>query len=120
MKLIVTDTNWADEMHIWGYEVISDANVYLHMVQAIDLYFRYHDDIEIHVGSNEEITFRKEYMRHFNISDILEEDVNSLVRSFGSIAKGHNLFGRLVEYCLDYLDEDNPEEAKRLSDIIYE
>ena len=120
MKLIVTDTNWADEMQIWGYEIIPDDHVYLHMVQAIDLYFRYHDDIEISVGSNEEITFRKDYMRHFDINDIKKEDVESLIRSFGSVQKGHTLFERLVESCLDYLDEDNPEEAKRLSDIIFE
>lgn len=119
MKLIVTDTNWADEMHIWGFEVIKDPNVYNSMLEAIELYFKFYDDIKIYVGSNEELTFKKEYMRHFNISDILEEDVNSLVRSFGSIAKGHNLFGRLVESCLDYLDEDSPEESRRLSEIIY-
>ena len=34
--------------------------------------------------------------------------------------KGILFFERLVESRLDYLDEDNTEEAKRLSDIIYE
>ena len=57
---------------------------------------------------------------NLNINDIKKEDVESLIRSFGSVQKGHTLFERLVESCLDYLDEDNPEEAKRLSDIIYE
>ena len=39
-----------------------------------------------------EITFRKDYMRHFDINDIKKEDVESLIRSFGSVQKGHTLF----------------------------
>lgn len=119
MKLIVTNTNWADEMDIFGFEVIASDEIYKLQIEAIDLLFQYKESVEIFVGSNEEITFKKDYMRNFLVTSITEKDSEHLLKLFGSLCEGHCLFDRLVELALDILEEYDLEKSRELSSKIY-
>lgn len=120
MKLIVTNTNWADEMDIWGFEIVPNNALYEIQLIAINEALKYEDNIEIYVGTNEEIYFNKDFLRDFIIKDITQEDVDTLIKLFGSHTKGFSLFDRLVETSLDILEEHDLEKSKEFSKIIYD
>lgn len=119
MKLIVTDTNWADEMDVWGFELILNNTIYEAQIKAINLAFQYVDSIELYVGSNEEIYVDKNFLRHFTIKDIEQEEVDQLVKIFGHYNQGNYLFERLVEYALDIVEEHERKTSIELASIIY-
>lgn len=105
MKLVITDTNWADEMDVWGFEVITDQTFALY-TRIIEQAFKYENEIVIYIGTNEEIEINaKNYLSHFKIKDITEDQVDSLEAIFDSTSNGLNFFDRIVENCL-YLIED--------------
>lgn len=119
MKLVVTETNWADEMDVWGFEVIANDEKYNLQLQAITEAIDHEKTLTLYVGSNEEIGFDENFMRHFKVTDIEQEDAEKLASIFGSLCKGNCLFDRLVETALDTLDQYNPVRSKKLSDLIY-
>lgn len=106
MKLVITDTNWADEMDVWGFEVVTDQTLALY-TRIIEQAFKYEDEIVIYIGTNEEIQISNEdYLSHFEIKDITKDQVDSLKAIFDSTSNGLNFLDRIVESCL-YIIEDN-------------
>lgn len=102
MKLIVTDTNWADEMDIWGFETVSDK-FYEIGVRVLTYYFESVSDeaIEIWVGTNEQVFFDKDFLREFKVTDITPQQEAQLLTMFGRSCCGEALFYRLVDIALD-------------------
>ena len=48
MKLVVTDTNWADEMDVWGFEVVSDKFFDV-AVKTLNYYFENISDNDLEI-----------------------------------------------------------------------
>lgn len=120
MKLIITDTNWADEIDIWGFETVHNNALYEIMLIAINEAFKYQESIGIYIGTNEEIYFNKNFLRNFIIKDVQQEEVDVLIKLFGSHTRGHNLFERLLEESLYILSENDIEKSEEFNKIIYE
>lgn len=118
MKLVITDTNWADEMDVWGFEIIPTIEIYKAMKQAIAIYFTYNDSIELSVGSNESIKMTEEdYI--FTYKDITEEEISTLKKLFGHLSKGNSLHYQLIDSVLYSIKLKDEKKFKELCDIIY-
>lgn len=116
MKLIITDTNWADEMDVWGFEVISDE-VFSLYTRVIEEAFKFEDNIVVYIGTNEEIEINKNnYLRHFEVKDITKEQIESLNTIFGSDNKGLNFLERIVETCFYRIEDEDQELFYKLNE----
>lgn len=116
MKLIITDTNWADEMDVWGFEVISDE-VFALYTRVIEEAFKFEDNIVVYIGTNEEIEINKNnYLRHFEVKDITKEQIESLNTIFGSDNKGLNFLERIVETCFYRIEDEDQELFYKLNE----
>ena len=88
MKLLVKyDSNWADEMDIDGFKVLTDKQ-----------WEKYQRDFKKHfkeewytyyVGTNEEIEYGdfEEFRNDFNVSEITDEEAAVLEKLFGNLSK---------------------------------
>ena len=119
MKLITTDTNWTDEMDIWGFEVIPDDNIYQICLDAINECFKYVSTIEVSIGTNESISFKKDFLRNFIIKNVQQKEVDVLIELFGNHTKGHNLFEQLLNESLYILSINDVERSKEFDKQIY-
>lgn len=119
MKLITTNTNWADEMDVWGFEIVPNNALYEIQLKLINEALEYEENIEVSVGSNEEIYFNKYFLRNFIVKDVVQEEVDVLIKLFGSHSKGNYLFEQLVETSLYILEENDLEKFKEYNSIIY-
>lgn len=115
MKLIITDTNWADEMDVWGFEVLTDQAFTLY-TRIIEQAFKYEDEIIVYIGTNEDIQInKKNYLSHFQIKDITKDQVDSLESIFDSTSNGLNFFDRIVDSCLYIIDDNDSTIYKQFS-----
>lgn len=109
MKLIITNTNWADEMDVYGFEVVSDE-AYKIYTEIIELALSTANNFEIYVGSNESITVNQNYQQHFTITNLTSEQEKQLKNIFGYTSQGTSIFDRLIDYSFDYLRDVDEEK----------
>lgn len=108
MKLIITDTNWADEMDVYGFEVMSNQR-YQVALKIIEKALEVQPEFELYIGTNESLFINKDFARHFTVQDLSEEDGAHVARIFGRAPQGIAIFGTLLDYGLDYLYENDKE-----------
>ena len=113
MKLIITNTNWADEMDVYGFEVVSDG-AYEVYTEVIELALSTAQEFEIYVGSNESVTVNQNYKQHFTITNLTSDEEKQLKNIFGYTSQGTTMFDRLVDYSLDHLRDGDEEKYNSL------
>ena len=113
MKLIITDTNWADEMDVYGFEVVSDE-AYKIYTEVIELALTTAKEFEIYVGSNESVTVNQNYQQHFTITNLTSDEEKQLKNIFGYTSQGTTMFDRLVDYSLYHLRDGDEEKYNSL------
>ena len=113
MKLIITNTNWADEMDVYGFEVVSDE-AYKIYTEVIEIALTTAKEFEIYVGSNESVTVNQNYQQHFTITNLTSDEEKQLKNIFGYTSQGTAMFDRLVDYSLDHLRDGDEEKYNSL------
>lgn len=114
MKLIITDTNWADEMDIWGFEVMEEKE-YLVGVDLVKMALTFEDELTVYIGTNEELFFDSNFESEFEVKDITEDDMRSVKRIFGSLGRGHTVFEQLVETAGYVVSDNDPDMYKKIT-----
>ena len=89
-----------------GFETVSNKFFDV-AVKAINYYFENisDDDLEIWVGTNEQVFFGKDFLRDFIVTDITPQQEAQLLVMFGNNAKGECLFERLLDTALDNIPQ---------------
>lgn len=97
MKLLVKyDSNWADEMDINGFKVLTDKQW-----EKYQRDFKKHFKEECYtyyVGTNEEIEYSdfEEFRNNFNVSEITDEEAAVLKKLFANLStNGYGFFPEL-------------------------
>jgi hypothetical protein len=107
-KVIITwDSNWADEMDIAGFSIVSDK-------EAKDLKKKLNDrqtSFTICVGTNEDIEYSdgSELLGELSFKKISDEDAK-VIRKYVGDEFGFTEFLTQVEYWDDGEDEDDEDE----------
>lgn len=116
MKLVTSDTNWADEMDLWGFEVVGDA-YYKVAMEVLNYAF---NDVGISVskcvGTNEDIEFNDydDVKRAFTAKDIKEDEVKIFKRLFQSTYGGFAVFTEVVDSVMYEIEgEERYEEFQK-------
>lgn len=89
--LVIGEANWADEMDCYYSGIWNDYEWTQHL-EKVKEYFETHDELTLHVGSNEEIEVSSfaEYERHFKTFPITKIQADFL-KSVGLDNFGQNL-----------------------------
>lgn len=105
-KLVKFDGNWADEMDVSGVKVISNE-LYDIVMKCLDIYFTNYGDLEISVGTNEDIIYKSKecFLRDVDIKDITKEEYNSWVKIMGCKEFGEMPFD--CDQITEHADFDN-------------
>lgn len=116
MKLVTSDTNWADEMDLWGFEIVSDT-YYKVAMQVLDYAFNEKGiSLSNCVGTNEEIEFNdySDIERAFTAKDIKEDEVKIFKRLFHSTYGGFAVFTEVVSSAMYEIEgEERYEEFQK-------
>lgn len=85
--LIIFKGNWADEMDIEGFTIVSKEHWEYMQLETRNTEF----PIELGIGTNEEMTYEdpEEYLRHFKVHEISDQKVAWLQDIFGNYDFGH-------------------------------
>lgn len=120
MKLVITNTNWADEMDVWGFEIIPSIEVYTAMKEAIVIYFKHRKNIVLSVGSNEDIEITEDSLNQFIYKDITKEEADTLKKLFGTYPTGNSLHEQFIDRILYVIEGIDEEKYSQLVNIIYD
>lgn len=109
-ELIKFYDNWSDEMDIY-YFCLRPEGFFEKFEEVVNEYFKFEDSLELHIGSNEEITYRSasEVLNSFeakNIKNLFNIDTSSY--SYG--------IDTLEPYIKDFLDYSEGLESYFLND----
>lgn len=96
MKLVKWDDNWADEMDICGFVIMTDEE-YKEFNQYVNNIFV---PFEISVGTNEELNYEngEDFLRSITVKEITEEETKVLDKFFKNNKYGHTSFVSTIEY----------------------
>ncbi len=121
MKLIKYKDNWADEMDIYGFHILSDETwekflAFLDRVKEIPDF-----QLNIGVGSNEDIDYDsvESLLKAFTVTDIYAEDVASIESNF-KLPYGQFPGDQLVEGIAWALEQETGEDLDLESDWMSE
>lgn len=94
--------NWADEMDVEGYEVITLGQL-RYFIEKAEEYFSNNNSLEYYFGTNEyiEYTSSTELLSKYSILDITETDYQNLNKL------GLLKFGIIGPFEIDYWDDFN-------------
>ncbi len=111
--LVITNTNWADEMDITGFCILEKDN-FEAQKEKLERHVKSHGPFEWSVGSNESIEVDKYELARFKIVENVPEDVASFMQtSFKqhstSVNFGHS-FISLHDQFLEYLKYEGDDE----------
>ena len=84
MKLIKYKSNWADEMDVQGWSVMSPMRHAAWEDSWAD-HFKDEGNYSFSVGTNEDIEYDsiEEFLKEFKVVDITESEADTLVKLFG-------------------------------------
>jgi hypothetical protein len=104
LVLIKWDSNWADEMDIEGFIIVSKekAKEFKKQLKDYDSYF------EVYVGTNEDIEYGsgEELLNELTFKTITEEEAKTIKKFFGE-SSGHTGFWSSLEDYEDYEDYED-------------
>ena len=85
--LIIFEDNWADEMDLKGFDIISKAEWEYKKKELLHTEF----PIEVGFGTNEENTYetREDFIKHFKAHEISEKEESTIKKFFGNWSFGH-------------------------------
>lgn len=102
--LLKFQDNWADEMDVEGYEVITPEQL-KYFNERVEAYFLENDILEHYIGTNEciEYTSAIDLLSKYSVRDITEADYQTLNKL------GLLKFGIIGPFEIDYWDDFNEE-----------
>lgn len=76
--------NWADEMDIEGFRLMTIAE-WEDVKQRAAAYFKENTEYTYYIGTNEEVTFRgyNAWERHFDVFNLLDHEYHGIKRTLG-------------------------------------
>ena len=115
--LVKTSNNWADEIDTEGFAIFTKEAYFSHLKQAEDA-FAGDQEIELYIGTNEEINFPdyKDYVKQIEVQELNFTEVLIICKAFGikvndNHLKGFSQYGLLTLLSSgelqNYIDEDD-------------
>lgn len=107
LVLIKWDSNWADEMDIEGFLIISKTKADNFKKQLKD----YDSSFEVYVGTNEDIEYGsgEELLNELTFKSITTEEAKVIKKFFGE-SGGHTEFWSALDYLEEWNDENEDDE----------
>lgn len=91
--LVQTHDNWADEMDIYGYRIMTVAKYQTRLVE-LQAEFEEQDGSYLwYIGTNEEIEYENfdNFLETLTVTVLTQSEAQNLVKVLGSDSNGHSL-----------------------------
>lgn len=91
--LVQTHDNWADEMDIYGYRIISRAAYAQRLIELQEEFEEADGTYMWYIGTNEEIEYSNfdNFLETLTVTELTKKEAQNLVQVLGSNSNGHSL-----------------------------
>ena len=91
--LVQTHDNWADEMDIYGYRIISRAAYDQRLIELQEEFEEADGTYMWYIGTNEEIEYSNfdNFLETLTVTELTKKEAQNLVQVLGSNSNGHSL-----------------------------
>lgn len=91
--LVQTHDNWADEMDIYGYRIISRAAYDQRLIELQEEFEEADGTYMWYIGTNEDIEYSNfdNFLETLTVTELTKKEAQNLVQVLGSNSNGHSL-----------------------------